>query len=94
MEVDSRCCNSAERVEMRKAHFAEHARINFGIFGAPGDLTAEAVGAMADLMVDRLGVDYTSAAMLIASAADVRTGIAGHPPYTIRVAIPTSVLTL
>lgn len=58
------------------------------------DATKMAVGAMADLMVDRLGVDYTSAAMLIASAGDVRTGIAGHPPYTIRVAIPTSVLTL
>ena len=56
--------------------------------------TKMAIDAMADLMVDNLGVDYTSAAMLIASAADVRTGLAGHPPYTIRVAIPTSVLTL
>ena len=48
MPISKPCCNSAERVEMRKAHFAEHARINFGIFGAPGNLTAEAVGAMAD----------------------------------------------
>lgn len=56
--------------------------------------TKMAIDAMADLMVDKLGVDYTSAAMLIASAADVRTGLAGHPPYTIRVATPTSVLTL
>jgi len=56
--------------------------------------TKMAIDAMADLMVDKLGVDYTSAAMLIASAADVRTGLAGNPPYTIRVAIPTAVLTL
>ena len=56
--------------------------------------TQMAIDAMADLMVDRLSVDYTSAAMLIASAADVRTGLAGNPPYTIRVAIPKSVLTL
>ena len=56
--------------------------------------TQMAVDAMADLMVEKLGVDYTSAAMLIASAADVRTGLAGNPPYTIRVAIPNSVLTL
>ena len=56
--------------------------------------TKMAINAMADLMVDKLRVDYTSAAMLIASAADVRTGLAGNPPYTIRVAIPTSVLTL
>jgi len=56
--------------------------------------TKMAVDAMADLMVDKLGVDYTSAAMLIASAADVRTGLAGNPPYTIRVVIPTSVLAL
>ncbi|MDV3251095.1 dihydroorotase family protein [Devosia sp. BK] len=48
MPISKPCCNSAERVEMRKAHFAEHARINFGIFGAPGDLTPEAVSAMAD----------------------------------------------
>ena len=56
--------------------------------------TQRAIEAMADLMKDTLGVDDTDAAMLIAGAADVRTGIAGHPPYTIRVAVPTSVLTL
>ena len=56
--------------------------------------TKMAVDAMADLIVDRLGVDYTSTAVLIASAADVRTVLAVNPPYTVRVAIPTSVLTL
>ena len=53
-----------------------------------------ALNAMADLMVDRLGIDYTDAAMLIASAADVRTGLAGHPPNTMRVAIPKSMLSV
>ena len=56
--------------------------------------TRSAVGALADIMVERLGIDYTDAAMIIAGAADVRTGLAGTPPYTIRVAIPTSVLPL
>ena len=51
-----------------------------------------ALNAMADLMVERLAIDYTDAAMLIASAADVRTGLAGHPPYTMRAAIPRSML--
>lgn len=54
--------------------------------------TKMAVQAMADLLVARLGLDQTDAAMLIASAADVRTGLAGNPPYTMRVAVPTSVL--
>lgn len=53
-----------------------------------------AVNAMADLMSDRLGVDATDAAMLIACAADVRTGLAGNPPYTMRVVVPRSVLNL
>jgi len=56
--------------------------------------TKMAVQAMADLLVDKLGIDDTDAAMLIASAADVRTGLAGNPPYTMRVAIPRSMLAL
>jgi len=53
-----------------------------------------ALNAMAELMVERLAIDYTDAAMLIASAADVRTGLAGHPPYTMRAAIPRSMLSV
>ena len=56
--------------------------------------TREAVNAMADLMIARLGVDSTDAAMLIASAADIRTGLAGNPPYTMRVSVPRSMLPL
>lgn len=54
--------------------------------------TAMAIQAMADLMGEQLDIDATDAAMLIASAADIRTGLAGNPPYTMRVAIPRSML--
>jgi amidase len=54
--------------------------------------TKVAINAMADLMVDRLGVDSSDAAMLIASAADVRTGEAAVAPYTMRVVVPRSML--
>ena len=46
MPISKPCCNTAERVEMRRAHFAEHAFINFGLYAAPGDLTDESVAAM------------------------------------------------
>jgi amidase len=54
--------------------------------------TTMAVQAMADLLEDTIGVDATEAAMLIACAADVRAGLAGNPPYTMRVAMPKTVL--
>ena len=47
---------------------------------------------MADLLVDTLRIDGTEAAMLLACAADVRTGLAGNPPYTMRVAVARPVL--
>ncbi|SEQ40735.1 dihydropyrimidinase/allantoinase [Devosia sp. YR412] len=46
MPISKPCCNSAERVEIRRAHFAEHAFINFGLYAAPGDLTDTSVEAM------------------------------------------------
>ncbi len=45
-------------------------------------------------LLDRLAIDYTDAAMLIASAADVRAALAGNPPYTMRAAIPRSMLSV
>ena len=42
--------------------------------------TSMAVQAMADLLGEQLGLDAADAAMLIASAADVRTGLAGTHP--------------
>ena len=58
------------------------------------EATRGAVHAMADLVVSRLGVDYTDAAMIISSSADVRVGLAGNPPYTMRVALRRSLLSL
>ena len=58
------------------------------------EATKVALNGMADLMVDKLGIDYTDAAMLIASAADLRTGLAGNPPYTMRAAVPRAMLPL
>jgi amidase len=56
--------------------------------------TKLAIQGMADLLVDTLGIDDTEAAMLIACAADVRAGLAGNPPYTMRVAVPKTMLAL
>jgi amidase len=56
------------------------------------EATHMAINAMADLLVHQLGIDDTDAAMLIASAADVRTGIVAHAPYTMRVSVPKSML--
>lgn len=47
MPISKPCCNTAERVEIRRAHFAEHAFINFGLYAAPGDITDASVQAMA-----------------------------------------------
>lgn len=47
MPISKPCCNTAERVESRRAHFAEHAFIDFGLYAAPGDLTDASVQAMA-----------------------------------------------
>ena len=47
MPISKPCCNTAERVEIRRAHFAEHAFINFGLYAAPGDLGETSVAAMA-----------------------------------------------
>lgn len=56
------------------------------------EATQNAVKVMADLMMDRLAIDYTRAAMLIGCAADVRACLALSPPYTMKVAVPRSVL--
>jgi amidase len=44
------------------------------------EATRSAVGDLADIMVERLGMDYTDAAMIIAGAADVRISLASTPP--------------
>src|SRR5262245_44851089 len=54
--------------------------------------TKMAIQEMADLLGKTLEIEATDAAMLIACAADVRAGLAGNPPYTMRVAVPKSML--
>ena len=46
MPIAKPCCSTAAELERRRAHFADNAYVNFGLYGAPGDLTAEAVAAM------------------------------------------------
>lgn len=48
MPISKPCCNTAEQVEIRRAHFAEHAFIDFGLYGAPGDVTDWGIKAMKD----------------------------------------------
>ncbi len=40
MPISKPCCNSAERVRIRRDHFAEHALIDFALYAAPGDISA------------------------------------------------------
>ena len=42
-----------------------------------------ALNSMVDLQADRLAIGYNDAAVIIACASNVRTGIADHAPHTI-----------
>lgn len=46
MPITKPCCNTAERVILRREHFREHAFINFGLYAAPGDLSDAGIAAM------------------------------------------------
>ncbi len=48
MPISKPCCNSAERVIIRRDHFAEHALVNFGLYAAPGSLADADLKAMVD----------------------------------------------
>ncbi|MDG4889772.1 dihydroorotase family protein [Mesorhizobium sp. WSM4887] len=48
MPLSKPCCASADQIAMRRQHFSEHAFVNFGLYGAPGDLSLEGMQAMAD----------------------------------------------
>ncbi|SDE98654.1 dihydroorotase [Limimaricola pyoseonensis] len=39
MPISKPCCATPEIFEARRAHFAEHAVVDFGLYAAPGDLT-------------------------------------------------------
>lgn len=46
MPIAKPCCSNAAELERRRAHFAQNAFVNFGLYGAPGDLSEGAVAAM------------------------------------------------
>lgn len=45
MPISKPCCNSAERVIIRRDHFAETAMVDFALYAAPGDLSPSAIEA-------------------------------------------------
>lgn len=45
MPITKPCCNSADRVLMRRDHFAGAALVDFALYAAPGDLTRQAIEA-------------------------------------------------
>tara|TARA_B100001971_G_C18141360_1_gene510547 strand:+ start:636 stop:854 length:219 start_codon:yes stop_codon:yes gene_type:complete len=47
------------------------------------EVSKVALNSMAHLQVDRLAIGYNDAAVIIAYAFNVRTGIADHAPHTI-----------
>ncbi|NNF39029.1 MAG: dihydroorotase family protein [Gemmatimonadetes bacterium] len=56
MPITDPCCNSPERVAIRRAHFAAHARIDFALYAAPATLTRPAFEALAESGVVALKV--------------------------------------
>ena len=46
MPIAKPCCSNAAELERRRTHFAQNAIVNFGLYGAPGDLSREAIAAM------------------------------------------------
>lgn len=82
-----------DRFSVSRAVVETHDEVMTTGEGATMDEASDmAINAMADLLVERLGIDDTDAAMLIACAADVRAGIAGEGPNTMRVSVPKSML--
>lgn len=47
MPISKPCCNSAERVMIRRDHFAERALVDFALYAAPGNLSPQALEASA-----------------------------------------------
>lgn len=47
MPITDPCCNSPERVALRREHFARTAHVDFGLYAAPLELTEAAVDALA-----------------------------------------------
>ena len=46
MPIAKPCCSNAAELDRRRAHFAENAFVNFGLYGAPGNLSRGDIAAM------------------------------------------------
>ncbi len=53
-----------------------------------------ALNGLAALLMERAGVDFTEAAMLVSVAADVRLSYVGGAPYLVRAVIPREIVSL
>ena len=53
-----------------------------------------ALDGLAALLMERAGVDFTEAAMLVSVAADVRLSYVGGAPYLVRAVIPREIVAL
>lgn len=56
MPITDPCCNSPERVALRRDHFAETALVDFGLYAAPAELTLEAFEALVEVGVVALKI--------------------------------------
>jgi dihydroorotase (multifunctional complex type) len=61
MPITDPCCNAPDRVALRRAHFAETAHIDFGLYAAPVELTEEAFDALAACGIVALKIFTTPA---------------------------------
>lgn len=59
MPITDPCCNSPERVALRRDHFAQTALVDFGLYAAPVDLTEDAFAALADAGIVALKIFTT-----------------------------------
>ena len=68
--------------------------ISFGRGVTMEEAAHAATLAMADLLMSRLNISAPDAAMLIGCAADLRTALALHSPYSMKMLMPLSTLPL
>jgi dihydroorotase (multifunctional complex type) len=61
MPITDPCCNSPERVAVRRDHFAGRAHVDFALYAAPAELTPAAFEALAEAGVIALKVFTTAA---------------------------------
>jgi dihydroorotase (multifunctional complex type) len=61
MPITKPCCNSPERVAIRREHFSGRSVVNFGLYAAPGRIDLAAVRALADAGVVAFKIFTTAA---------------------------------